>query len=183
MRSLRRAAGLTVMGGAFAPIDGTEGEVHGAERDWNFVLDPRAAAVSLSSGWRALRYVPIDVTFGAPLLRSHVERLRGGDELCVLLADLIDGWRARAFPADGPADVACFLHDPLTVACVTECEFIEAAQLSVSVVVDGRGHRAHRRRPDRGPPGDGRAHRRRPRVRRLAGGHLVGCVAEPSLRG
>ena len=135
----RRSAGLTVMGGAFAPVDSTAGEVHGAERDWNFVLDPRAAAVSLSSGWRNLRYVPIDVTFGVPLLRVHVERLRGGDELCVLLADLVDGWRARALPARAPDDVACYLHDPLTVACVTECEFIEAARLPVSVVVDGRG--------------------------------------------
>ena len=135
----RRTAGLTVMGGAFAPIDGAEGEVRGAERDWNLVLDPRAAAVSLSSGWRSLRYVPIDVTFGLPLSRAHVERLRGGDELCVLLADLVDGWRARALPARAPEEVACYLHDPLTVACVTECEYIEAARLSVSVVVDGRG--------------------------------------------
>jgi purine nucleosidase len=135
----RRAASLTVMGGAFAPIDGTGGEAHGASRDWNLVLDPRAAVVSLSSGWRTLRYVPIDVTFGVPLSRAHTERLRGGDELCVLLAGLVDGWRGRAFPDHGPPDVACYLHDPLTVACVTECEFIEAARLPVSIVVDGSG--------------------------------------------
>lgn len=133
------AAGLTVMGGAFASYSGSEGEVHGAERDWNLVLDPGAAVSALSVRWRKLRYVPVDVTFGTPLLRAHVDRLRGGDELCVLLADLVDAWGARMLPAIARSDVACYLHDPLTVACVTECEFIQAARLAVSVVVDARG--------------------------------------------
>jgi purine nucleosidase len=135
----RNVDAVTVMGGVFEPFEGRDGVTYGPERDWNLVLDPRAAAVSLSAGWRMLRYVPIDVTFHAPLLRSHVERLRGGDELCVLLADLVDGWRARTLPARVPDEIACFLHDPLTVACVTECEFIEAVHLPVTVVLGQHG--------------------------------------------
>ena len=133
-----RIAGLTVMGGSFAPFEAADGHTYGAERDWNLVLDPSSAVTSLSAGWR-VRYVPIDVTFGTVLTRAHVERLRAGDELCRLLADLVDAWAARMFPASASTDVACYLHDPLTVACVTDCEFIEAARLAVTVMVDARG--------------------------------------------
>jgi purine nucleosidase len=134
----RRVTGLTVMGGSFAPFETSDGQVHGAERDWNLLLDPSATVASLSAGWR-LRYVPIDVTFGAVLTRAHVERLRTGDELCVLLAELVDRWRARSLPASVPPDVAAFLHDPLAVACVTECEFVTAERTHVTVMLDARG--------------------------------------------
>ncbi len=133
-----RAAGLTVMGGSFAPFEAGDGKVYGAERDWNLVLDPAAAARSLVAGWR-LRYVPIDVTFGAVLTGAHVERLRGGDELCVLLAHLVDDWWARALKGRVPPQVAAFLHDPLTVACATDCEFVGVERLSVTVMLDAGG--------------------------------------------
>ncbi len=136
--AMPRAVGeLTVMGGVFEPFAGRDGVVHGAARDWNLVLDPPAAVRVLGAGWR-LRFVPLDVTFGAPLLHSHVERLRGGDALCVLLADLVEAWGRRALTR-GASEVAAYLHDPLTVACVTECEFVEAVRLPVSAVLDPSG--------------------------------------------
>jgi len=140
-----RARGLTVMGGSFAPFHAPDGKVYGAERDWNLVLDPAGAVASLSAGWQT-RYVPIDVTFGAVLTRGHVDRLRGGDELCGLLADLVDGWRMRARPPSAPpplvnaaSDGAALLHDPLALACVVECEFVTVERLPVTVTLDGRG--------------------------------------------
>jgi purine nucleosidase len=132
-----RAAALTVMGGWFAPFRTPDGRVHGAERDWNLVLDPAGAVAALCAGW-ALRFVPIDVTFGAVLTRAHVERLRGGDEVCRVLANLVDGWRSRAL-GTGTGEIAAFLHDPLTVACVVECEFVEVERLPVTVMIDASG--------------------------------------------
>lgn len=135
-------ARLTVMGGAFAAVHTADGRVHGPERDWNLVLDPAGAVASLSSEWRR-RFVPIDITFGAALTRAHVDRLRGGDELCRVLAALVEGWRSRTLGAGGasaPDDLAAFLHDPLAVACAVECAFVRVERMPVTVVLDGRGH-------------------------------------------
>ena len=134
----RRVHELTAVGGVFAPFATGDGRVHGAERDTNLVLDPRAAVSALSAGWR-IRLVPADVTFGVVWTHAHVLRLRAGDELCRTLADLVDAWRARSKPAGAPDDVACWLHDPLAVACVTECEFVGAERVGVTVVLDARG--------------------------------------------
>ena len=126
------------MGGSFGPIVALDGSEHPPSRDWNLVCDPEGAVDALNAGFELL-YVPIDVTFGVPLLRSHVDRLRGGDDLCKLLADLVDAWGARSLTATSPPDVAAYLHDPLTIACVVECEFVEKASLAVSVVLDAHG--------------------------------------------
>jgi inosine-uridine nucleoside N-ribohydrolase len=134
----RRAHELSVMGGSFAPFRAPDGQVHGAERDWNLVLDPAGAVGSLTQAWRRLRYVPIDVTFRTVLTRRHVDRLRAGDDLCRLLAELIDAWRTRARPAM-PEHVAALLHDPLTVACVAGCEHVRVERLPVTVIVDDHG--------------------------------------------
>jgi inosine-uridine nucleoside N-ribohydrolase len=82
--------------------------------------------------------VPIDVTFRTVLTRGHVEQLRAGDDLCCLLADLVDGWRARANPS-APPDFAALLHDPLAVACVTECAYVHVERMPVTVMLDDRG--------------------------------------------
>ncbi|HEY8218043.1 MAG TPA: nucleoside hydrolase [Acidimicrobiia bacterium] len=137
-RLARRARELTVMGGSFAPFRTPDGQVHGAERDWNLVLDPTGAVESLAQGWRRLRYVPIDVTFRTVLTRGHVDRLRDGDDLCRLLADLLDGWRARVHPS-APPGFAALLHDPLAVACVAECAYVHVERLPVTVMLDDRG--------------------------------------------
>ena len=132
---------LAVMGGAFGPIRTLDGRSFGPERDWNLILDPPGAARSLSAGWRAL-YVPIDVSFHAVLRTHQLERLRGGDDLCRVVAALVDAWRARGLEfADAPelADVAAFLHDPLTIACIVERSFVTVERLPVTVALDARG--------------------------------------------
>jgi inosine-uridine nucleoside N-ribohydrolase len=134
----RRARELTVMGGSFAPFRTPDGEVRAAEADWNLVLDPAGAVASLAQGWRRLRYVPIDVTFRTVLTRGHVDRLREGDDLCRLLAELVDGWRARVHRS-APPEFAALLHDPLAVACVAECAYVHVERLPVTVMLDDRG--------------------------------------------
>ena len=137
-RLARRTSVLTVMGGSFAPFRTADGQVHGAERDWNLVLDPPGAVAALSAPW-TLRYVPIDVTFGAVLPRTRVERLaREGDELCRVLAELVERWRARALPPEAE-HVGALLHDPLTIACVVECAFVRTERLRVTVMTDSAG--------------------------------------------
>jgi purine nucleosidase len=148
----RRASSLTVMGGSFAPFTTPDGQIHGAERDWNLVLDPQGAAASLAAPW-ALRYVPIDVTFRVVLTRDDVQLLRAGDALCRLLADLVDGWRARTVGSRFRT-VAALLHDPLAIACVADCPFVTVERLPVVVDVGADGLARTLIDPDRGRDAD-----------------------------
>lgn len=128
---------LVVMGGAFAPIIALDGTEHDAARDWNLVVDPAGAVVSLNAGF-SIRYVPCDVTFRLPLRERHLDRLREGDELCRVLARLIEAWRAEVvaqYDAAKLGDVVALLHDPLAVACVVERSFVTIERLPVRVVM------------------------------------------------
>ena len=135
---VERTALLAVMGGAFAPIVSLDGTEHPPDRDWNLLCDPAGAVRSLNAGFNAL-YVPVDVTFRVPLRQRHLDRLRGGDELCHTLATLVDVWHERWFapfaehaPGD-LSDVVAFLHDPLTVGCLVERSFVSTETLPVYV--------------------------------------------------
>jgi purine nucleosidase len=124
---------LAVMGGAFAPI--RVGDVTLAPtRDHNLVTDPRAAVRVLNAGLPTL-YCPLDVTIHTALRREHLDRLRGGDELCRALVALIDVWAPLLHRRGVPEDVVSLLHDPLTVACLVERSFVTTATMPVTVVV------------------------------------------------
>lgn len=125
-----RVPRLHVMGGVFAPI-----RVAGVERppsaDHNLMVDPEASVQALNAGMPT-RYTPLNVTVRAPLLRSHLEVLRTGDELCRTLAGLVDIW---ADITKQPGDVVALLHDPLTVACVVDRRYVTIVDGLVSVVI------------------------------------------------
>jgi inosine-uridine nucleoside N-ribohydrolase len=127
---------LAVMGGIFRPFDR-----HGIwldAGDHNLACDADASLVSLNAPFTTL-YVPLDVTFRVGLRASHLDRLRTGDDLCRALAALCDVWRPLLHSgARGsiPDDVVAVLHDPLTVACVVNREFVTVDTLPVRVVVD-----------------------------------------------
>lgn len=112
---------LAVMGGVFAPVRFLGNRLPPAI-DHNLNVDQPASLRALSAGIPTL-YVPADVTMGTWLMEPHLESLRGGDALCRELARQIDVWRPRlqlmGRGAIDPAHV-CLLHDPLTVACLTE---------------------------------------------------------------
>ncbi|MGH2758277.1 MAG: nucleoside hydrolase [Actinomycetota bacterium] len=119
---------LHVMGGVFEAI---------ADRHWgehNLSVDPDASLRALNAGIPT-RYTPLNVTLGAPLLRSHLEALRGGDELCRALARLVDIWAAFVGYKD---DTVALLHDPLAVAAAVDERFVTIEQRSVRIaLVDG----------------------------------------------
>ena len=131
---------LAVMGGVFAPVR-TAGATLGPEIDHNLNVDQQSALRSLNAGFDTL-FVPCDVTMSTWLRRSHLDRLRGGDRLCRLLADMVAAWAstmARLARGRMPADAVALLHDPLTVACLVEPGFVTAERCPVTVAVHG-GH-------------------------------------------
>ena len=119
-----RVPRLNVMGGLFDQDMPTS-------RDHNLVVDPAASQRSLNARWPSVMYVPVDVTMKVPLPRSHLEELRGGDELCRALARLLDVFIEVN---DLRGDVAALLHDPLCVACIVDKRFVSTENLLVRVV-------------------------------------------------
>lgn len=125
-----RVARLDIMGGVFAPVRIGSGELR-PSADHNLMVDRQASVRALSAGMKTL-YTPLDVTVQAQLLRSHVDHLRKGDDLCRALAQQIDVWIGFA---KLPGDLAAILHDPLTVACTVDRRFVTAETLPVTVAV------------------------------------------------
>jgi purine nucleosidase len=125
-----RVSRLDVMGGVFAPIRIGAGELP-PSADHNLIVDPQSSIRSLNSGLPTM-YVPVDVTVRTPLPRTHLERLRSGDDLCQALARLIDVWIRVAHLPD---EFAAILHDPLTVACTVDRRFVTSETLPVTVAM------------------------------------------------
>ena len=119
------ATSLVVMGGLFPPTDLPP------PRDHNLAVDPEGALLALTAGIPMV-FVPVDVTITTGLYPSHVERLRGGDPFCVLLADLLDAFVPRTGHAMAGGRVA-HLHDPLAVACAVDDSFVDIERLPVTV--------------------------------------------------
>lgn len=135
-----RVARLAVMGGVFAPVR-IEGATLGPEVDHNLNVDQQSAVRSLNADFDTL-FVPCDVTMSTWLRRSHLDRLRGSDRLCRLLADMVVAWTAslaRLARGRMPADGVALLHDPLTLACLVEPGFVSMTRHPVTVAVHG-GH-------------------------------------------
>lgn len=126
----QRVQRLDVMGGCFAPVRYGDRELPPAV-DHNLCVDPGASVRSLNAGIPAM-YVPVDVTFHAPLPHAHHERLRSGDELCRELARQIDVWMRFTRRRD---DRAATLHDPLALACIVDQRFATTEQLPVTVAM------------------------------------------------
>lgn len=131
----QRVERLTVMGGAFAPIV-DEGMTVLPSADHNLACDPAASVAALNASLPTL-YVPLDVTVPTYLTHDDVNRLRRGDELCRVLADMIDVWTSalrRLTNGTYPPDRALALHDPLTLATTVERSFVTVERQPVTVV-------------------------------------------------
>jgi purine nucleosidase len=127
---------LAVMGGAFA-VAHVHGMAVGPREDYNLQLDPAAADRALNAGIPTL-YVPLDVTVQTYLTTAHRDALAAGDELCRLLARMIDVWAPilrRTTRGRLPSDHVAALHDPLTVACLVDPGFVTLERLPVTVAV------------------------------------------------
>lgn len=119
-----RVPRLDVMGGLFDPDMPTT-------HDHNLVVDPEASVRSLNAHWPSVLIVPVDVTMTVPLPRTHLDELRGGDDLCRALARLLDVF----VEVNGRhGDAVALLHDPLCVACIIDKRFVTTERLPVKVV-------------------------------------------------
>jgi purine nucleosidase len=114
---------IVVMGGVF--LGGTGVGVMPGE--FNFWVDPDAAAVVLDSG-APLRLVGLDVTRRVRLGRADAARLRAsGKDFATFAADCTDEWidhLERTTPGDDWDRGSCALHDPLAVAVVTHPDLV-----------------------------------------------------------
>ncbi len=117
--------GITVMGGAIR----VPGNV-GPTTEFNFAVDPEAAAIVLSSGLR-LRLVPLDVTEQVILTREAAERAKGRGRLPAFIREMTAG--AMDFHAAHEGFDGMFLHDPLAVGTVADPSLVRTEPLAVAV--------------------------------------------------
>ena len=152
-------ARIITMGGAF-DVPGNTGPV----AEFNFYVDPEAAALVLGSGLD-ITLVPLDATTGAVLTRSSLEaheRARGlpadrpSRDVAGILHRALDHYMEFQFDESGLD--GGYMHDPLAVAAALEPRVLETLDLSVGVVTDGpdrgrtvrRPAQAHAAAPGRG---------------------------------
>jgi purine nucleosidase len=114
---------IVVMGGVFLGHTGV-GVMPG---EFNFWVDPDAAAVVLDSG-APLRLVGLDVTRQVRLDRADAEALRRTSKsFATFAADCTDEWIShleQTTPGDDWDRGSCALHDPLAVAVVARPDLV-----------------------------------------------------------
>jgi purine nucleosidase len=123
---------IVVMGGVYLGHTG----VATMPGEFNFWVDPDAAAVVLGSG-APLRLVGLDVTRRVRLDRADAVHLREtGRRFATFAADCTDEWithLARTSPGDDWDQGSCALHDPLAVAVVARPDLVTWRPAHVSV--------------------------------------------------
>src|SRR3954452_18454918 len=123
---------IVVMGGVYLGHTG----VAAMPGEFNFWVDPDAAAVVLDSG-APLRLVGLDVTRRVRLDRADAERLRGWrNPFASFAADCADQWidhLERTTPGDDWDRGSCALHDPLAVAAVSRPDLVVWRSACVTV--------------------------------------------------
>jgi purine nucleosidase len=104
--------------------------------EFNFWVDPDAAAVVLESG-APLRLVGLDVTRRVRLDRADANALRRTSKgFATFAADCTDEWIShleRTTPGDDWGQGSCALHDPLAVAVVARPDLVTWRPARVSV--------------------------------------------------
>jgi purine nucleosidase len=123
---------IVLMGGVFLGHTGV-GVMPG---EFNFWVDPDAAAVVLESG-APLRLVGLDVTRRVRLDRADANALRRTSKgFATFAADCTDEWIShleRTTPGDDWDQGSCALHDPLAVAVVARPDLVTWRPARVSV--------------------------------------------------
>ena len=122
---------VVVMGGVYL---GTT-NVAGLPGEWNFWVDPDAAAIVLASGV-PLRLVGLDVTRRVRMSRDDAAELAAsGGEFGGFAAACATGWidhLERTTPGDDDLG-SCALHDPLAMAVVARPELVSWRPAYVTV--------------------------------------------------
>jgi purine nucleosidase len=127
---------IVVMGGVYLGHT----NVAAMPGEFNFWVDPEAAAMVLASG-APLRLVGLDVTRRVRMSTEDAARLRRqGGVFGSFAADCTDGWiehLARTVPGDEREHGSCALHDPLAVAAVSHPELLTWREAHVDVETAG----------------------------------------------
>ena len=127
---------VVVMGGVY------QGQTNVAAMpgEFNFWVDPEAAAIVLASG-APLRLVGLDVTRQVRLSLDDAARLRqDGGRFGSFAADCTDEWIAHlrlTVPGDPREHDSCALHDPLAVAALDHPELLTWREACVRVETSG----------------------------------------------
>jgi purine nucleosidase len=131
-RMAAAVAEIVVMGGVYLGHTG----VAAMPGEFNFWVDPDAAAVVLDSG-APLRLVGLDVTRRVRLDRADAAALRRtGRDFAAFAADCTDEWidhLERTSPGDDWDRGSCALHDPLAVAVVARPDLVTWRPARVTV--------------------------------------------------
>jgi inosine-uridine nucleoside N-ribohydrolase len=129
-------AEIVVMGGVYLGHT----NVAAMPGEFNFWVDPEAAAMVLASG-APLRLVGLDVTRQVRMSSQDAARLReGGGSFGAFAADCTDGWidhLARTVPGDEREHGSCALHDPLAVAALSRPDLLTWRPAHVRVETAG----------------------------------------------
>ena len=127
---------IVVMGGVY--LEHTN--VASMPGEFNFWVDPEAAAMVLASG-APLRLVGLDVTRRVRMSTQDASRLReSGGAFGSFAADCTDGWidhLTRTVPGDEREHGSCALHDPLAVAAVSRPGLLTWREAHVGVETAG----------------------------------------------
>ena len=126
---MRGLHGITVMGGAIR----VPGNV-GPTTEFNFAVDPEAAAIVLSAGL-PIRLVPLDVTEQVVLSRGTVEEAKGSGKVQAFIHDITAA--TMAFHRTHEGFDGMFLHDPLAVGVVVDPSLVRAQPMAVVVEQQG----------------------------------------------
>ncbi len=127
---------IVVMGGIFLG----QTNVAALPGEFNFWVDPDAAAIVLASG-APLRFVGLDVTRQVRLTRADAAALaEGGGDFAGYAATCTDDWIShleRTKPGDEREQGSCALHDPLAVAVVSRPDLVTWRPAYVTVETAG----------------------------------------------
>jgi purine nucleosidase len=131
-RMAAAVAEIVVMGGVYLGHTG----VAAMPGEFNFWVDPDAAAVVLDSG-APLRLVGLDVTRRVRLDRADAAELRRtGRDFAAFAADCTDEWidhLEQTSPGDDWDRGSCALHDPRAVGVVARPDLVTWRPARVSV--------------------------------------------------
>ena len=131
-RFARAVKEVVVMGGVFLG----QTNVGAMPGEFNFWVDPDAAAIVLASG-ASLRLVGLDVTRLVRVDTADADRLAGsGGSFATFAGTCTRAWIEhldQTVPDSGAEHGSCALHDPLALACVTTPDLVTWQAAAVSV--------------------------------------------------
>jgi purine nucleosidase len=129
LRTMRQLRALIVMGGAV----GVPGNV-GPVSEFNFAVDPEAAAIVLKSGL-PVTLVPLDVTERATLSRKHLEGIAPTGRLHAFVTAITAA--TMAYHRMRGEEEGIFLHDPLAVGVALDPSLVRQEPMALAVETRG----------------------------------------------